>query len=334
MDTKSILRNSWKFVGLLRVAGVQTGALFFAGYAAGLAAMAYGVRDCPPRSDYNNWYLWLNVIIAVVLVSIVFYYILRPSVWMLKINKHLAMNPTDLNLPFFSTHPSYVFIDAVFFIPAIAFLQSGRAETLCLLNLQWALGWAIFILAVSIPVMRVVSWYVFKRKIHAMKTSVPREVLIVWWIVAIPLFGFFTYSYMNSEVFPKLRVPVVNQKTFKGGLDENPGFQNQIVRVQGIMVREIAECGLFGKDPNEFPYPSGTIVLDMGEGNGEVIVQAKNSSDVRDLKVEASGRMERVVEAFGVLSRLPNINKKLVCGIGKTNMNQEGGVSLLEIELP
>ena len=122
--------------------------------------------------------------------------------------------------------------------------------------------------------------------------------------------------------------------TFAGGLSKHPEFEEQIVRVQGKLVREIAKCGLFGKDPEEFDYPRGTVLLDMGKGNGQIMVQAKSVSEVKRLEIEAENKMGEIFEAFGTLSKLPNLEKKLVCGIGKADSEQKGGLALLEIEMP
>ncbi len=163
----------------------------------------------------------------------------------------------------------------------------------------------------------------------------PPYIPVGWWyLIALPLAIFLTYTYMDQQVLPRLRVPVVNEKTFKGGLDKHPEFRGKIVRVQGKLVREIAQCGLFGKDPKEVPYPYGTVLLDMGKRNGQIMVQARRASEVRDLKVEAANRMNRIFEAFGRLSKLPNPDKKMICGIGKAKTSQKGGLALLEIEMP
>jgi hypothetical protein len=107
-----------------------------------------------------------------------------------------------------------------------------------------------------------------------------------------------------------------------------------IVRVQGVLVRDVAKCGLFGKDPEKYPFPAGTILLDMGKQNGQIMVKANKPSLVATLEIEAKGRKGLLFEGFGRLSKLPNSNKKLVCGISKVDSEQKGGLALLELELP
>ena len=229
MDPKTILRSFWQLINVIRIAGLQALAIFFLAYAAGILVMARGVYGCPPLPEYNNWYLWLMVLFGTVFLVVGVYYIWHPSVWLQTINKHIALAPTDLHVPFFSTHPLYVFIDAILFIPAIALFQSGRAESMCQLKSEWGMGWVLLILAFFFPIFRVFCWYVLKRRIEAMTLKKSPWMPIAWWIVLVlPLTIYSTYSYMDKQVFPRLRVPVVNEKTFSGGLDAHPEFLGKI----------------------------------------------------------------------------------------------------------
>ncbi|MEZ5344780.1 MAG: hypothetical protein R2681_04400 [Pyrinomonadaceae bacterium] len=334
MDLKSLLKSFWQIVYVFRIAGLHALSLFFISNSVGLLAMSIGIHGCPPRPEFNNWYLWLNIMFAVPFFVGSLYYILHPSVWLLALNKNLVFSPTDINVPFFSTHPAYIFIDALFFVPAIALFQSGRAETMCEFKSEWAMGWALLVLAFFYPLLRVFSWYILKRKIRAM-TLKPPVLPILWgYLIALPLIMFFTYSYMDSHVLPRLRVPVVNELTFKGGLDEHPEFLNKVVRVQGILSRGIAKCGLFGRDPEEVPFPYGTVLLDLGKNNGQIMVQADRAHLVKNLELEAINKKGKIFEAFGRLSKLPNPKKRLICGIGKADQEQKGGLALLELEMP
>ncbi len=334
MDAKTILRSFWQLINVIKIAGLQALSLFFVSYAMGLLAMASGVRGCPPRPEYLNWYLWLLMMAGLSFFFISLFYIVFPSVWMQTLNRHIALAPTDINLPFFSTHPLYVFLDVLFIIPAIAFFQSGRAESMCQLNFEWGIGWSLLILAFLFPIFRVICWFGLGRQIKAMKLKKPWMPIIWWYIFALPLFIFLTYTYMDKQVFPRLRVPVVNEKTFKGGLDKHPEFLGKIVRVQGILKREIAKCGLFGKDATKNPYPFGTVLLDMGKRNGQIMVQAKKPRLVKNLDIEAENKQGQISEAFGRLTKLPDPSKKMICGIGKAKSKQKGGLTLLEIEMP
>ncbi len=334
MDAKTILKSFWQLGSVIKIVAFQTLSLFFLSYGAGLLAMAIGVRGCPPRPEYNNWYLWIVLVIGLGSFLVSLYYIIRPSVWMQTINRYLVLAPTDVNIPSFSTHPLYVFIDVLFFIPAIALFQGGRSETMCLLNTEWAMGITVLCLALFFPLFRVFCWFILGRKIEAMTLKKPWMPVVWWYILALPIFIFLTYTYMDKNVFPRLRVPVVNEMTYKGGLDKNPQFTGKIVRVQGKLVREIAKCGLFGKDPEKFSYPYGTVLLDMGKKNGQIMVQVKKPYQVENLEIEAENKMGKIFEAFGYLSKLPNPKKRLVCGIGKADSEQKGGLALLEVEMP
>jgi hypothetical protein len=338
MKAKTVLKSFWQLANVIKIVGLQATSIFLIAYSIGHLAMGYGVRGCPPSEDYFAWYSLIKLIVIALIGLAAFflsiYYIIKPSVWMQALNRQLVLAPVDIYLPFFSTHPLYVFMDVLFLIPAIALFQGGRVETMCQFNKEWGMGWGLLIMAGFYPLFRVFCWFILKRRIEVIKLKRPWLPVAWWYIFALPLFFFLTYSYMDQNVFPKLRVPVVNEITFKGGLDKHPQFKGKIVRVQGTLIREIAKCGLFGRDPEKESYPYGTVLLDMGKRNGQIMVQAKKPSEVENLEIEAENKKGKIFEAFGYLSKLPNPEKKLICGIGKADSEQRGGLALLEIELP
>ncbi|NNE66116.1 MAG: hypothetical protein HKN33_06075 [Pyrinomonadaceae bacterium] len=334
MDPKAILKSFWLLLSVFRAVGVQALGIFLVSYAAGHLAVVFGVRGCASFGGFLNIYFLLFGFAGIAATFVSLYYILHPVVWMLTIDKRLAFSSIDVNLPFLSTQPIYIFLDAVFLIPAIVLFQAGRTETMCRFNFEWAFGWAFLTMTLLFPVCRVVSWFILNRRNEARVVNIPWLTLIMFWIIAVPFAVYASFSYVNSTVFPRLRVPVVNEKTFKGGLKQNPQFMTGIVRVQGHLVRGMAKCGLFGKDPDVNAYPSGTVLLDLGSGNGQIMVKANRSRMVALLQREAEREGANVFEAFGRLSSLPNPDKKLVCGVGKADTEQEGGLALLELELP
>lgn len=334
MDPKSLLKSFWQLLSVARIAGLQALSIVLIAYAFGQAAVLYGVRGCPPLGGTYNIYMWLFGTVGVAATVIALYYIVFPAIWSQRIDRQLMFSSTDTNLRFLSTQPVYVFLDAVFFVPAIALFQAGRAETMCVFNFEWAFGWGFLIMTFMYPVFRTVSWYVLGRKIEARKPAVPWPTLIMWWLIAVPLMVYISFNYLNTKVYPKLRVPVVNEKTFVGGLSQHPDFMTGIVRVQGNLVRGIAKCGLFGKDPDENRYPSATVLLDMGKENGQILVKASRARAVELLEHESRNKLGDLFETFGRISRLPNPQKKLICGIDKADLEQKGGLALLEIELP
>jgi hypothetical protein len=334
MQAKTLLKSFWQLVNVLRVAGVQFLSVFSLSFAIGHWAAGAGVRGCPAFAGSSGLFFWIALALGAVSTTIAIFYILFPAIWMQSVDRQLVFGSVDAHLPFFSTQPIYVFLDVVLLIPAIALFQAGRIEAMCQFNFDWAFGAAFLAVAVFYPILRTISWFVLKRRIEVKKIEIPWPTLIMWWILVVPLVSFVTYNYLDSQVFPRVRVPVVNEKTFKGGLEKNPKFMAGIVRVQGILVRDIAKCGLFGKDPLKYPYPAGTILLDLGKRNGQIMVKANSPSLVKMLEVEAGGRKGKLFEAFGRLSKLPNPTKKLVCGIGKASTKQKGGLALLEIEMP
>ncbi len=335
MDPKTLLRSFLQLLNVIRIAGFEGLSLYFLSSAFGMLVMSIGVHGCIPNPEYNGAYLWIVTTMGIGFFIVSVYYIFHPCVWLQSINKHIALAPTDIHIPFFSTHPLYVFIDALFFIPAIALFQSGRAETMCQLKSEWGMGWALLVLAFFFPIFRVFSWYILNRKIEAMTLKKSPWMPVAWWyILALPLTILITYTYLDRQVFPRLRVPVVNEKTFEGGLDQHPEFLGTIVRVQGTLEREIAKCGLFGKDPEKIPYPYATILLGMGKKNGQIMVHVNRSSEVEILEAEAANKKDQIFEAFGILSKLPNPQKRMICGIAKAKSDQTGGLALLEVEMP
>jgi len=334
MDAKTALRAFWQLGGVIRIAGLQVLSLIFISYSAGLLAMAKGVRGCPPQPELLSLYFWVSAAFGIGFFLIALYYIAFPSIWMQAINRVLALSPIEVHLPFFSTHPIYVFIDALFFIPAIALFQGGRAETMCRLNNEWATGWALLLLAFFFPLFRVFCWTVLGRQIEAMKIKRPLLVISWWYVLALPVLLYSTHTYLDKQVWPRLRVPVVNSNTYQGGIDRHPELTGQIVRVQGVLVRGMAKCGLFGKDETKFPFPFGTVVLEMGKKNGQIMIQARSPREVKKLEIEAANREGMIIESFGRLSKLPNLKKRMICGIGKADKKQKGGLGLLEIEMP
>ena len=70
-----------------------------------------------------------------------------------------------------------------------------------------------------------------------------------------------------------------------------------------------------------------------GTDNGEIMIQAKRPGQVMNL--ESEFKRGGIFEAFGRLSKLPNPEKKMLCGITKLSDDPPpGGRALLEIELP
>lgn len=334
MELKALLKSFWQLISVFRFVGPQVLGVFFIAYALGELAGTVGIRGCPAAGSLGNVYIWVFLAAGIMFAGIAFYYILFPTVWMQKFDRQIMFSSSDVNVPFFSTQPVYVFVDAVLLIPGIALFQSGTSETMCRFSFNRAFGYSFLLLTLLFPLVRGFSWFVARRRIRARKPFVPWGTLVMFWMMAVPFTIYTTFNYLESRVYPRLRVPVVNENTFEGGLPSNPKFMTGIVRVQGTLVREIAKCGLFGRDPEKFPFPAGTVLLDMGKQNGQVMVKANRPYLVRQLEIEAERKMGQVFEAFGRLSRLPNPNKKLVCGIGKADSDQKGGLALLEMEMP
>lgn len=331
---KPFLKSFWQIISIVKIFVLQALSLYFLSYCCGLLVEAAGVRGCPAKPEALDWSLGLILMVSLGIGFLSLHPIVFPQVWHQEIAKEVSFSFTGLRYNFFSTHPSYILLDFLLLIPAFMFFWNGQSETLCEFNFAWGQGWAALFIGLFFPTLRLICWFVLGQKIYAMKVSNVWMGIAWWYIVAVPFIVFISYAYANSYIFPRLRLPVVDAQTFAGGYDKHPEFHGQLVRVRGVLKRGIAKCGLFGSK-EKTDYPFGTVLLDMGKGNGEVFVQARKPYAVIVLENEAQNKQGQVFEAFGRLSKLPNPDKKMVCGIEKILDDiPKGGRALLEIETP
>ncbi len=335
MDSKAFLKSFWQLWSVAKVFGLQALSLYFVPYCGGLIAETLGVRGCPPRPEMVGVQMAVVIMLSLLIVFVSIQLIIFPRVWLETINRAITFTQSDIRYTFFSTHPKYVLLDALLFIPAIALYWNGVSETMCEFNSAWGKGLTALIIVILFPALRLFCWFVLGRKIYAMEQKDVWMPIAWWYIFSLPVLIFVTYGFVKSDILPRVNTQIVTTESFVGGLAKHPEFEQGIVRVRGILKRPIGKCGLFGKAKDSNDYPFGTVVLDMGKGNGEIIVQAKTPETVKDLAVEAQNKPGQMFEAFGRLSKLPNPDKKMICGI--ENLSYEppkGGRALLEIEMP
>jgi hypothetical protein len=334
MDARTFLKSFWQIISIAKIFTLQTLSLFFLSYSCGLWAESAGVRGCPPRPEFLGLSFYLVSAASLGFTLAALHPIIFPGIWLQEISKELTRNQLGHRFPFFSTHPSYILLDALLFIPALILFWNGNTESLCEFNSQWGQGLAALVMAIAFPTLRLIFWFVLGKQIYAMQVKNVWLGIIWWYLLTLPVILFLCYGYVQNNIFTRMSVPVVDAETFKGGFDVHPEFADQVVRVRGIMKQSLAKCGLWGKkDRTDYPY--GTVVLDMGDGNGEIMVQAKRPGHVLNLEANAVDKKGRVFETFGRLSRLPNPEKKMLCGISKLDDDPPpGGRALLEIEFP
>lgn len=334
MNAKPFIKSFWQIISIVKIFTLQTLSLFFLSYSGGLLAESVGVRGCPPRPEFMGIVFYLTLAASFVFGILSLHPIVFPRVWLEEISKELMGSQVGFRFPFFSTHPSYILLDALLFIPALVLFWNGQTETMCEFNLNWGQGVAALVIAITFPTLRLIFWFVLGKQIYAMQVKNVWLGIIWWYILIVPFIIFFSYTYTKNNILPRLNLPVVDAETFKGGLAAHPEFLDKIVRVRGNLKQGIAKCGLWGKK-DRTDYPSGTVVLEMGEDNGEIMIQAKKPSQVLTLEAEAENKKGQIFEAFGRLSKLPNPEKKLLCGISKLSDDlPPGGRALLEVELP
>ena len=332
MNVKPFLKSFWQAISIAKIFVLQFISFFLVSYSFGLIAEAFGSRGCPPREEFKGILFYCILGFAIIFGILSIHPIIFPRIWLEQIGKELMGSKVDFRFPFFSTHPSYILLDILLFIPAILMFWNGQSETLCEFNRQWGQGFSALIIALAFPTLRLIFWYVLGKQIYAMQAKNIKFGIMWWYALCLPIMIFFTYTYITNDILPRKNLPVVDSETFKGGFDAHPEFMDKIVRVRGNIKQGIAKCGLFGKK-DRTDFPSATVVLDMGGGNGELMVQAKKPSQVVDL--EANAQRGGTFESFGRLSKLPNPEKKLLCGISKLSDDLPvGGRALLEVEFP
>ncbi len=334
VSSKIFFKGFWQILSILKIFALQILSLFFVSYTGGLWAEATGVRGCSPRAEFMGIFFYSMIVVAVISFIIAIHPIVFPRVWLEEISKEFTGSQVGYRFPFFSTHPSYVLLDILLFIPALILFWNGQTESMCEFNFNWGQGVTAVLMAIVFPALRLIFWYVLGKQIYAMQVRNVWLGIIWWYILAVPIIALFSSIYIKNNIFPRMNIATVEAENFKNGLDAHPEFLDKIVRLRGNIKQGIAKCGLWGKkDRTDFPY--ATIVLDMGDGNGEIIVQAKKPSHVLNLEAEAESKKGQVYETFGRLSKLPNPEKKMLCGISKLSEDlPPGGRALLEIEMP
>lgn len=331
---KVFLKGFWQVISILKIFALQSLSLFLLAYSGGLLAEVYGVRGCLPRPDFAGIFFYSMVVISIISFIVALHPIVFPRVWLEEISKEFTNSQFGIRFPFFSTHPSYILLDILLFFPALILYWNGTTETMCEFNFNWGQGFTALIVAIAFPTLRLIFWYVLGKQIYAMQARNVWLGIIWWYILMLPVIIVFSITYVKNTINPRLNITVVEVENFKGGLDAHPEYLGKLIKLRGNIKQGIAKCGLWGKkDRTDFPY--GTVVLDMGEGNGEIIVQAKKPSHVLNLEAEAESKKGQVFETFGRLSKLPNPEKKMLCGISNLpDTPPTGGRALLEIEMP
>lgn len=80
-----------------------------------------------------------------------------------------------------STHPWYIFIDAILFLWVLAFGEFNDNSTLAVYRY-----YVILILAISIPLFRLVCWYIMGLKINKEECVLAWKPVMWFWVIAGP----------------------------------------------------------------------------------------------------------------------------------------------------
>lgn len=326
-----------RLVGLVKIFLAEWLAMFLLGTCAGQALAVHGARGCPPGGRLD-WSFYLAALLGLLAAGWLLHRIFFPVeieetyTPPLKAGPVIVPNPTiaPVRFSFCSTHPAYVLIDALTVAGALALWATAPASMGCSFVSEWASARAAVGLALLFPVVRLLSWYVLGRQASPAATlGVFRPVLVFYGILAAPLL-LAAHLFLGAR-HARAAAPVVDDKSFAGGLAAHPELAGPIVHVKGTRGRARAErCECRGPRGNDCGYAE--VLLDLGAG-GEVVVQAR-ASEVLFLLDKSDGKPAgQPDDAFGRLSALPDPKKKL-CGRAAYGPPPAAGRALLEIEYP
>lgn len=269
-----------------------------------------GAHGCPPEPRHTGAVLYFALPLGLYLYAWSLHRILVPRLALEEHQPTLEVGPLIVPNPqlppreytFCTTHPSYLLLDLVTVIGGYVLFALAPETVGCGKAWEWARGRAALGIALSLPVVRLLSWYVLGRRPPAGSTAGAwKPVALFLTILLVPLVlgaGPILRTWRGQR-----SAPVVDAANFGGGRAAHPELLGQIVRVHGTCVGEQpVRCRCGG--------PSGTdcaqteVLLDLGAG-GQVLVQAL--SDPEDVALEARGCTGRALTLFGRLHAVPEV---------------------------
>lgn len=297
-----------RVVGVVKISVAAWVAMFCLGAVVADLLLLRGVHGCPPLPRQTGGMLYIALPLGLWLYAWSLHRIFVPRLATeahrptLQVGPIIAQNPMlkAQEFTFCTTHPSYLLLDLVTLVGAWVLVAVAPDTVGCGKAWEWARGRVAFAVALSIPVLRLLGWYVLRRRPpQGAEQGAWRPVAIYLGILVGPLvLGAGPLWRMWSG---KRSAPVVDATAFTGGLAAHEGLLNKVVRVRGRCVGEVpvrCRCG----GPRGDDCAQTEVLLDLGDA-GQVLVQGL--SDPEDLAGEARGCGGRELETFGRLHRVP-----------------------------
>jgi hypothetical protein len=301
-----------RVVGVVKISVAAWVAMFCLAAVGADLLIGRGVHGCPPMPRQTGALLFFALPLGLYLYGWSLHRILAPRLAKEEHRPTLTAGPIVMQNPrlgpgeytFCTTHPSYLLIDLVTLLGAYVLYAVAPDAVGCGKNWEWARGRVALAIALSIPALRIVGWYVLSRR-------PPEEATVGAWKPVAMFLGFLGVPLVLGAG-PLLgtwrgqrNAPVVSAERFSGGLAAHEELRGKVVKVAGRCVGEQpvrCRCGTDGRDCAQVE-----VLLDVGDG-GQVLVQAL--SDQEDLAKEASGCSQgpaggRLLTVFGRLHRLP-----------------------------
>lgn len=196
-----------------------------------------------------------------------------------------------------STHPSYAAAEASFFvfllIPAIGIGADTRFVG-CSLQFHYAFAWLLAGFAVGFPLLRLVGWYLLRRRLPPAVVRRTHQGIYIPISIALPVaLVLFGWVYL-----PPLFAARLDAGSFAGGLASHPERAGETLHVAGRVVAGPVTCACAASRDSACQFAA--VLLDLEQGG---LVVARGVSDYADevqrLAPETEARL------YGDLSAAP-----------------------------
>jgi hypothetical protein len=229
---------------------------------------------------------------------------------------------------FSSTHPSYIFIDLL----VVGFYWFVR--------LLWASYWTerayqgtiMLGLALAIPILRLLAWYVLRLRPRGEKISEEvrsswKPVAMVYGFFLLPLsvFGAGVWFYQEHQrKVEDANLTVVAPDTWKGNETFNALLdpKENVATTRRIRLRAMQKSAAAVTCTNDTNGVFAALVATLSTGHDVVIMKYGNATEDVDWLIKlANGNQGRVIETTGRMMQMPRQipSWKRYCGLEKSN---------------
>lgn len=262
----------------------------------------------------------------------------RPT---LKISGWILYNPNipSVSYEFCSTHPSYALMELTSLVPLWILYRFGElppAYAGCDAVFSYFFGRIALGLVLLFPFLRIMAWYVFRRKLPKIVSQAAWKPVVFFLAIAVPV-----YVAIPLTVYvPLWRAPLVDTTTFAGGLPAHNELRGKTVKLQGVLKHpgaQLCTCTL--------TTPPGcrvaAILVDLGSG-GDVVAHgvSSNADTIRALVDSPEAKAGKPIHLYGVLNPLPKppngkpAYEPIDCGWADFGPPPPAGRAYLQVEMP